>query len=93
MFQDFLTKLPMVFQVTDQKTVRIAHLIAKEIVPLYGVPEDCFLSGVLWAYPNTPHESTKEKPFFLLFGIDLKSLIKAALLPLSDSECTDLTDY
>lgn len=22
----------------------------------------CYLSGVIWAYRNTPHESTKEKP-------------------------------
>ena len=154
-FQDFLTKWPMVFPAPDQKTARIARLLAEEIVPLFGVPDallsdrgtnllshlmqdvckllgvtklnttayhpqcdgmverlnrtlksmlhktcakfgqqwDRFLSGVLWAYRNTPHESTKEKPSFLLFGIDLKSPTEAALLPLQASECTDLTDY
>ena len=142
-FQDFLMKWPMVFPAPDQKTARIARLLAEEIVPLFGVPDallsdrgtnllshlmqdvckllsvtklnttayhpqcngiverlnrtlksmlrktcakfgqqwDCFLSGVLWAYRNTPHESTKEKPSFLLFGIDLKSPTEAALLP------------
>ena len=154
-FQDFLTKWSMVFPAPDQKTVRIARLLAKEIVPLFGVPDallsdqgtnllshlmqdvckllcvtklnttayhpqcdgmverlnrtlksmlrktcakfgqqwDRFLSGVLWAYRNTPHESTKEKPSFLLFGVDLKSPTEAALLPPQPSECIDLTDY
>ena len=127
-FQDFLTKWPLVFAAPDQKSTRIAHLLAEEIVPLFGVPDallsdrgtnllshlmqdvcqllgiaklnttayhpqcdgmverlrkamlqktcakfgqqwDRFLPGVLWAYRNTPHESTKEKPSFLLFGV------------------------
>ena len=134
-FQDFLTKWALVFPAPDQKAIRIARLVAEEIVPLFGVPDallsdrganllayvmkdvcellgvkklnttayhpqcdgmveclnrtfktmlrkhvakfhsqwDRFLPGVLWAYRNTPNESTKEKPSFLLFGIDLKS--------------------
>ena len=32
-----------------------------------------YLSAVLWAYRNTPHESRGEKPSFLLFGVDLHS--------------------
>ena len=129
-FQDFLTKWPMVFPAPDQKTARIARLLAEEIVPLFGVPDallsdrgtnllshlmqdvckllgvtklnttayhpqcdgmverlnrtlksmlrktcakfgqqwDRFLPGVLWAYRNTPHESTKEKPCFYSSG-------------------------
>jgi hypothetical protein len=31
---------------------------------------DKYLHGVLWAYRNIPHESTGEKPSFLLFGHD-----------------------
>ena len=38
----------------------------------YGYQWDRYLR-LLWAYSNTPHESTKEKPSFLLFGIDLQS--------------------
>ena len=151
-FQDFMTKWPMVFPAPDQKATRIAHLLAEEIVPLFGVPDallsdrgtnllshlmrdvcqllsidklnttayhpqcdgmverlnrtlkamlrktcakfgrqwDHFLPGVLW---NTPHESTKEKPSFLLFGIDLKSPTEAALLPPQSTEWVDLADY
>ena len=127
-FQDYLTKWPMVYAVPDQKAQRIAQILVSEIVPFFGVPEsllsdrgtnllshlmmdvckllgirklnitayhpecdgmverfnrilrtmlrkhasrfgnqwDRFLSGVLWAYRNTPHESTGEKPSFLL---------------------------
>ena len=119
-FQDMFTKWPMVFPVSDQKSVRIARLLCEEIVPLFGVPEvllsdrgtnllshfmldvctllditmlnttachpECdgmiehfnrtlktilhkrvsqfgaqWVSGVLWAYRNTPHDSTGEK--------------------------------
>ncbi len=37
-------------------------------VSRFGTQWDRYLSGVLWAYRNTPHESTGEKPSFLLFG-------------------------
>ena len=142
-FQDFLTKWPLVFPAPDQKAVRIARLVAEEVVPMFGVPEallsdrganllarvtmdvcsllgiaklnttayhpqcnglvermnrtlkamlrkqavkfgpqwDNFLPGVLWAYRNAPHESTKEKPSFLMFGLDLRSPTEATLLP------------
>ena len=42
-FQDLFTKWPMVFPLPDQKALRIARLIAEEVVPLFGVPE-CLLS-------------------------------------------------
>lgn len=51
---------------------------------------DRFLPGVLWAYRNTTHESTKEKPLFLLFGIDLKSPMEASLLPPDSLNPTDI---
>ena len=38
-FQDFLTKSPMVFPVPDQKAVQIARLLADEVIPNIGVPE------------------------------------------------------
>ena len=154
-FQDFLTKWPLIFPAPDQKAIRIAHLVAEEILPLFGVPDallsdrganllahvmkdvcellgvkklnttayhpqcdgmverlnrtlktmlrkhaakfhgqwDRFLPGVLWAYRNTPHDSTKEKPSFLLFGIDLKSPTEASLLPPDSLDPTDLGSY
>jgi len=42
-FQDFLTKWPMAFATLDQRAIRIARLLAKEIVPIFGIPE-CLLS-------------------------------------------------
>lgn len=38
-FQDFLTKWPLVYPAPDQKSIRIAKLLAEEVVPMFGVPE------------------------------------------------------
>ena len=38
-FQDFFTKWMFLFPTPDQKAVRIAHLLIKEVVPLFGVPD------------------------------------------------------
>ena len=38
----------------------------------YGVHWDRHLPGILWAYINTPHDTTCEKPSFLVFGWDCK---------------------
>ena len=38
-FQDLFTKWPMVYATPDQKTERVAKLLAQEIVPMFGVPE------------------------------------------------------
>ena len=38
-FQDFLSKFPLVFPAPDQKSLRIAKLLVEEVVPLFGVPE------------------------------------------------------
>ena len=55
---------------------------------------DCHLPAVLWAYRNSSHESTKEKPSFLLFGVDLRSCTDAAFLPPQPaSVSTTLEDY
>ncbi len=51
----------------------------------FGKQWDRFLSGVLYAYRNTPHESTGEKPSYLLFGTDLRSPTEAAFLTVSST--------
>ena len=38
-FQDLFTKWLMVYTAPDQKAVRIAKLLAEEMVPMFGVPE------------------------------------------------------
>ena len=46
----------------------------------YGNEWDQHLYRVLWGYRNTPHETTGEKPSFLLYGRDLCSPVEAELL-------------
>ena len=59
----------------------------------FGAQWDNYLPGVLWAYRNTPHESTGENPSFLLFGMDCRSPTEAALLPPTPIQVTDVSDY
>ena len=59
----------------------------------FGNQWDQYLSGVLWAYRNTPHESTGEKLSFLLFGLDCRSPTEATLLPTHPLEPTDISNY
>jgi len=59
----------------------------------FGDQWDRYLSGLLWAYRNTPHESTQEKPSYLLFGVDCRSPVEATLLPPRQSEPIDVRDY
>ena len=154
-FQDFLTKWPMVYPMPDQKSIQIANFLVGEVIPQFGVPEcllsdrgtnllshlmtdvckllgiqklnttshhpqcdgmverfnrtlktmlrkyaaefstqwDRYLPGALWAYRNVPHDSTGEKPSFLLYGIDCRTLTEAALLPIHVVEPTELSDY
>ena len=40
----------------------------RKYVAKFGSQWDKYLAGVVWAYRNTPHEATQEKPSFLLFG-------------------------
>ena len=154
-FQDYLSKWPLIFPTPDQKTQRIVDLLVKEIIPQFGVPE-CLLSdrgtnllsylmkdvckslgvqklnttayhpqadgmverfnrtlkemlkkhaarygkqwdqhlyGVLWAYRNTVHESTAEKPSFLLYGIDLRSPPEAELLQPQEEHVVEVENY
>ena len=59
----------------------------------FGKQWDRYLPGVLWAYRNTPHSSTGEKPSFLLFGVDLRTPTEAAYLPVPDTVPTTFEDY
>ena len=59
----------------------------------FGSQWDKQLSGVLWAYRNTPHETTGEKPSFLLFGWDCRSPTEAAFLPAEAVTPTSVCDY
>jgi len=59
----------------------------------FGHQWDCYLPSVLWAYRNIPHESTGEKPSFLLFGVDLRNPTESAFLSPSHSSPTTLEDY
>ena len=67
--------------------------ILRQHVARFGRQWDWFLPGVLWAYCNTPHSSTGEKPSFLLFGVDLRTPTEAAYLPCSDTQNTTSEDY
>ena len=59
----------------------------------FGSQWDQHLPGILWAYRNTPHSSTGEKPSFLLYGIDCRSPTEAAYLPASEMIPVDVRDY
>ena len=59
----------------------------------YGNEWDQHLYGVLWAYRNTPHETTGEKPSFLLYGRDLRSPVEAELLSPEQHPLMTTEDY
>ena len=60
----------------------------------FGVQLDNHLPALLWAYRNTPHDSTGKKPSFLVFGWDCRLLIEASLLPVDkDAQYTTVADY
>ena len=46
---------------------------------------DNHLPALLWAYRNAPHDTTGEKPSFLLFRWDYRSPQEAALLPVANN--------
>ena len=39
-FQDFLTKWPLVFPVKNQRALTLARLLVEEVIPVFGVPEN-----------------------------------------------------
>ena len=60
---------------------------------LQGNQWDEFLPRVLWAYRNTPHDSTGEKPSYLLFGYDTRSPLEAELLPPTECHGGSVEEY
>ena len=38
-FQDYLTKWPLVYFIPNQKRIRIAQTLVKEVIPFFGVPQ------------------------------------------------------
>lgn len=38
-FQEKLTKWPMVFPLPNQRSIRLFHLLVDEVIPMFGVPE------------------------------------------------------
>ena len=72
---------------------RTLKTILRKHAAKFGCQWDRFLPGVLWAYRNTQHTSTCEKPSFLLYGIDCRSPTEAAYLPTEDVHPTDVEDY
>ena len=72
---------------------RTPKTIFRKHAAQFGVQWDTYLGGVLWAYRNTIHESTGEKPSFLLFEIDCRTPTEARLLPPYSLEPAAITDY
>ena len=62
-------------------------------VSRFGSQWDRYLSGILWTYRNTPHDSTREKPSFLLFRVDCRSRTEAEITPPSNWNPTNVVDY
>ena len=59
----------------------------------FGNQWDRYLPGVLWAYRNTSHEATEDKPFYLIFDTDCNFPTEAAFLPLELTEYGDILEY
>lgn len=59
----------------------------------FGSQWDLMLSGVLFAYQNTPHESTCEKLSFLAFGVDSRTPPESAWMSSAPLSPTTLSDY
>ena len=72
---------------------RTLKTVLRKHVAKFGSQWDKYLPGVLWAYRNTPHEATGEKPSFLLFGLDCRTPTEAAFLPPAQLQVADVDDY
>ena len=59
----------------------------------YGSQWDRYLSGMLFAYRNIPHDSMGEKPSYLLFGVDCRTPTEAEFLNPTGLQLTDVQDY
>ena len=76
-----------------EKFNRTLKTMLRKHVMKFGVQWDQYLHGVLWAYHNTPHSSTGEKPSYLLFGFDCYFPTEAALMPNKQISPTNVSDY
>lgn len=74
------TAYPQYNGMIERMNCTLKAMLRKHVAK-FGGQWDMYLPGVLWAYRNTPHESTKEKPSFWLYGVDCRSPTEAALLP------------
>ena len=72
---------------------RTLKSMLRKHVAQFGSQWDRYLPGILWAYRNTPHELTKEKPSFLLYGVDCRSPTVAAQLPTEQLGLIEISDY
>ncbi len=61
---------------------RTLKTMLRKHVESWGRQWDKHLYAVLYAYRNTPHESTHEKPSYLLFGKDLRTPTEACREPM-----------
>ena len=72
---------------------RTLKTMIRKHVSKFGAQWDKYLHGLVWAYRNTPHDSTNEKPSFLLFGVDCRYPTEAALLPPHSCDPALVEDY
>lgn len=72
---------------------RTLKTVLRKHAATFGAQWHQYLPGVLWAYRNTPHEATGEKPSYLLFGVDCRSPTEAAFLPPTPLQITEVEDY
>ena len=70
---------------------RTLKSILRKHAAWFGPQWDYYLSGVLWAYCNMPHEAMGEKSLLMVF--DCRSPTEAALLPLLLFEAGSISEY
>ena len=76
-----------------ERFYRTFKAMLRKYAATFGSQWDLYVSGALWAYRNVPHESTGEKPSFLLLGIDCHTPTEAALLPSNGLKVTEVSNY
>ena len=78
----------------DGMVERFNRTLIRKRAAQFGVQWENHLPALLWAYRNAPHDSTGDKPSFLLFGWDCRSPVEASLLPVNqDVSYTTVADY
>ena len=75
-----------------EKFNRTLKMMLRKHAAKFELQWDQYLSGVLWAYHNTPHSSTGEKPSFLMYSFDCRTPTEAALLPAKPLRPTIVSD-